>query len=120
MYAIVEAGGKQLKVEPGKVVHTEKLHIPLGERVVFDKVLCVRDAETVKIGTPYLEDVTVTGEVIEHFRGKKILIIKHKRRKDYRRKQGHRQWLTAVKIEAVGGIGNEAKVGNTAEDGQSE
>lgn len=101
MYAIVETGGKQLKVEPGKVVHVEKLAVEPGEKVVFDKVLCVRDGESVRIGAPYVEDATVTGEVVEHFRGEKILIIKHKRRKNYRRRQGHRQWYTAVKIESI-------------------
>ncbi|SFM85973.1 50S ribosomal protein L21 [Thermodesulforhabdus norvegica] len=101
MYAIVETGGKQLKVEPGKVVHVEKLAVEPGEKVVFDRVLCVRDGEVVRIGTPYVEDAKVTGEVVEHFRGEKILIIKHKRRKNYRRRQGHRQWYTAVKIESI-------------------
>ena len=101
MYAIVETGGKQVKVESGKVVNIEKLPVDEGGTVVFDKVLLVRDEEGIKIGRPYVDGFSVQGEVIRHFKGKKVIIMKHKRRKNYRRKKGHRQWLTSVKINTI-------------------
>ncbi len=117
MYAIVETGGKQVKVECGKVVKVEKLPVEVGEKVVFEKVLFVHDDNGIRIGRPYVEGVTVEGKVLEHFKDKKVIIMKHKRRKNYRRKKGHRQWLTSVKIDTIGEIGESE---NKAEDSSEE
>lgn len=100
MYAIIETGGKQIKVEEGQEITVELLRGEEGEEVTFDKVLFVGGEET-KIGTPYVEGATVTGKVVEHGRGEKIIIFKYKAKKNYRRKQGHRQPYTKVKIEKI-------------------
>ncbi len=101
MYAIIEAGGRQIKVEAGKNIQIEKIDIPVGEEVKFDKVMLIRTESSCLIGTPYLEDVSVTGKVVDHFKAKKVIIFKHKRRKNYRRKRGHRQPQTMVRIESI-------------------
>jgi len=100
MYAIIETGGKQIKVEEGQEITVELLRGKEGEEVTFDKVLFV-GGEDSKIGTPYVEGATVTGKIVEHGRGKKIIIFKYKAKKNYRRKQGHRQPYTKVKIEKI-------------------
>lgn len=100
MYAIIETGGKQLKVEEGKTIVVEKLAAEAGETVTFDKVLFVAGDDT-KVGTPVIEGATVTGKVVEQGRAKKIIVFKFKKRKNYRRKQGHRQPFTKVTIEKI-------------------
>lgn len=100
MYAIIETGGKQIKVEEGQQITVELLQGEAGEAVTFDKVLFVGGDET-KIGTPYVEGATVTGKILEHGRGKKIIVFKYKPKKNYRRKQGHRQPYTKVAIEKI-------------------
>ncbi|BBN99317.1 50S ribosomal protein L21 [Sporolactobacillus terrae] len=100
MYAIIETGGKQLKVEEGKTIVIEKLAGEAGDAVTFDKVLFV-GGESVKVGAPTVEGATVTGKVVEQGRDKKIVVFKFKRRKNYRRKQGHRQPFTKVVIEKI-------------------
>ncbi|MBM7644713.1 large subunit ribosomal protein L21 [Scopulibacillus daqui] len=100
MYAIIETGGKQLKVEEGQVLYIEKLHAEPGETVTFDKVLFV-GGDNVKVGQPTVEGASVTAKVEEHGRGKKVVVFKFKRRKNYRRKQGHRQPFTKVTIEKI-------------------
>jgi ribosomal protein L21 len=100
MYAIIETGGKQLKVEEGKTIFIEKLAAGAGETVTFDKVLFVGGDES-KVGTPTVEGATVTGKVVEQGRAKKIIVFKFKKRKNYRRKQGHRQPFTKVTIEKI-------------------
>jgi LSU ribosomal protein L21P len=102
MYAIIETGGKQLKVEEGQTIFVEKLDVPEGETVTFDKVLFV-GGENVKIGAPYVEGATVTGKVEKHGRAKKIIVFKYKPKKNYRKKQGHRQPYTKVVIEKIEG-----------------
>lgn len=101
MYAIVATGGKQYKVEPGEILRVEKLPGDIGAEVAFDQVLMVKDDETVRIGQPTVEGATVKGHIIEQDKNKKILVFKFKRRKRYRRKSGHRQPYTAVKIDAI-------------------
>jgi large subunit ribosomal protein L21 len=101
MYAIVETGGKQYRVRPGDVIRVEKLPGTEGEEIVFDKVLLVANGDDVKIGTPLVEGAKVKGTIIKQGRGKKIIVFKFKRRKRYHRKYGHRQYLTAVKIEEI-------------------
>ncbi|WP_411844181.1 50S ribosomal protein L21 [Salinicoccus sp. HZC-1] len=102
MFAIIETGGKQLKVEEGQTIYVEKLNAEEGDSFTFDKVLFV-GGDSVKVGAPTVEGATVSAKVEKHGRGKKITVIKFKRRKNYSRKQGHRQpytKLTIGKIEA--------------------
>lgn len=101
MYAVIETGGKQHRVVEGETLSIEKLEVPTGEKVKFDKVLMVADGEKVSVGAPYVTGSTVTAEVVSHGRGEKISIIKFRRRKHYRRQAGHRQWFTEVKITAI-------------------
>ena len=100
MYAIIETGGKQLKVEEGQEIYIEKLDANEGDTVTFDKVLFI-GRETVKIGNPTVEGATVTAKVQKHGRQKKIIVFKYKAKKNYRRKQGHRQPYTKVVIEKI-------------------
>ena len=101
MYAVIESGGKQHRVEEGEILKLEKLDVATGDTVDFDKVLMVGEGESVKIGTPYVEGSKVTAEVLEQARGDKVKIIKFNRRKHYRKQQGHRQWYTEVKITGI-------------------
>ena len=101
MYAIIKSGGKQYRVKVGQTVRLEKLTAATGESVAFDEVLLVADGDKVTVGQPTITDAEVSGEVVAHGRGKKITIIKMKRRKKYRRKQGHRQSYTDVKISKI-------------------
>ena len=101
MYAVIEAGGKQYRVQEGDVITVEKIKAEVGEAVTFNTLLISAEGE-VKVGAPYLNEV-VTGTVVEHGKGEKVIIFKYKAKKDYRKKQGHRQPYTMVKIEALGG-----------------
>jgi large subunit ribosomal protein L21 len=101
MYAIVDSGGKQYKVQEGEILRVEKLAGEVGNQVSFDKILMFSDGENVNIGTPILEDVAVNGHIVEQEKAKKIIVFKYKRRKRYRRKRGHRQQFTAVKIDNI-------------------
>ena len=103
MYAIIETGGKQYKVQNGDQIKVEKLNAEAGSAVVFDKVLVAGEGADIKVGTPYLEGLTVEGEVVESGKGDKVIIFKYKAKKDYRKKQGHRQPYTLVEIKAVAG-----------------
>lgn len=100
MYAIIETGGKQLKVAAGEAVYIEKVDAEAGETVTFDKVLFV-GGENVKVGAPFVEGATVTAKVEKQGRQKKITIFKYKPKKNNHRKQGHRQPYTKVVIEAI-------------------
>ena len=102
MYAIIETGGKQLRVEPGNKVRVERLRAEVGDNVEFDKVLLVADDQETKLGTPHVEDAPVTAKVLDHGRGKKIRVVKMKRRKNYRRTYGHRQDYTELEILSIG------------------
>ena len=95
MYAVIETGGKQYRVQEGDVITVEKLNAEAGETVTFDKVLLMSDGKEVKVGTPYLSEA-VTGSVVENGKGKKVIIFKYKAKKDYRKKQGHRQPYTCL------------------------
>ena len=101
MYAIVSSGGKQYKVQKGEILRVEKISGDIGAQVSFDKVLMFSDGENVNIGQPVLENVSVNGHIVEQDKAKKIIVFKYKRRKRYRRKQGHRQQYTAVKIDSI-------------------
>ena len=101
MYAIIESCGKQYKVAEGDVVFFEKLDTEEGKKVTFDKVILVSDEGKVEIGSPYVKGAKVEGKVVAHGKGKKIIVFKYKAKKNYRRKQGHRQPYTKVEITAV-------------------
>ncbi len=101
MYAIIETGGKQYRAEQGKVIRVEKLPAEKGESVTFDKILMLNDDAAVKIGNPYLEGCNVGGKVVSQGREKKIIVFKFKRKKNYSRKQGHRQPYTEVLINSI-------------------
>ena len=103
MYAVIESGGKQHRVEPGEVLRLEKLDAAEGETVNFDQVMMCGEGENIQIGTPFVDGVAVTAEVVSHGRGDKITIIKMRRRKHYRRQAGHRQYFTEVKIREISG-----------------
>jgi large subunit ribosomal protein L21 len=100
MYAIVETGGKQVKVEVGQPVFVEKLDVAEGETYTFDKVLLVSGDET-KVGAPYVKGATVTAKVEKQGRGKKIVIFKYRPKKHSASKKGHRQSYTKLTIEAI-------------------
>lgn len=101
MYAIIETGGKQYRVQEGDEIFVEKLNIAEGEAVSFDKVLVVSGDEGSQIGKPYVENVTVNGTVVANGKAKKVIIFKYKSKKDYRKKQGHRQPYSKVKIDSI-------------------
>ena len=102
MFAIVEAGGRQEKVEPGVLVKVDKLAAEPGAEITFDKVLLVEtDGGDVMTGTPYVKGVTVTGVVEAQTRAKKIVVFKMKRRKQYKRTKGHRTYETKVRVKAI-------------------
>lgn len=101
MYAVIETGGKQYKVQEGDVITIEKLKASVGDKVTFDKVLLINDGEKIQVGAPIVEAAKVYGNVIESGKGKKVIIYKYKAKKDFRKKQGHRQPYTMVKIETL-------------------
>lgn len=101
MYAIVETGGKQFKVAQGDTLYVEKLDAEIGSTVTLDKVFLVGDDNGVKVGKPTLEGAKVTAKVADHGRGKKIVVFKYKSKKNYHKKQGHRQPYTKLVIESV-------------------
>ena len=101
MYAIIVTGGKQYKVEVGSEIMVEKLDNEVGENVNFD-VLMMAEGDNVQIGKPVLEGVCAKAEVLEHGKGKKVIVFKYKPKKDYRKKQGHRQPYTKVRILSIG------------------
>ena len=100
MYAIIKTGGKQHKVEVGRFIDVELLPQAEGEAVSFDQVLLVADGDKVQVGKPTLK-ATVTGKVVKHGRGEKIVVYKQRPKKHYRRRQGHRQGFTRVMIEGI-------------------
>ena len=101
MYAMIEACGKQYKVEKGETIFFEKLDVEEGKKVTFDKVMLVSDDKEVKVGNPYVKGVKVEGKVVSHGKAKKIVVFKMKAKKNERTKQGHRQPYTKVEITAI-------------------
>jgi len=104
MYAVIRAGGKQYRVAPGDVIQIEKLELANGEHIQFNEVLAVSEAEG-QIGKP--AQATVTGQIVEHGRGDKVLVFHYKRKKQYKKLNGHRQPYTAVKITGISVDGQE-------------
>ncbi|MBO6783885.1 MAG: 50S ribosomal protein L21 [Alphaproteobacteria bacterium] len=103
MYAVIQTGGKQYRVANGDVITVEKLEGEAGSEVKLDNVLMVNDGDATKVGAPLVDGATVTAEVVEQTRGDKIVVFKKKRRKGYRRTQGHRQELTVLRVLDVTG-----------------
>ena len=101
MFAVIESGGKQHKVSEGDSLQVELLAEEEGSKVEFDKVLMISNGKDSKVGTPYLDKAKVTAKVVSHGKTDKLIVFKMKRRKDYRRTQGHRQNFTEVLIEAI-------------------
>ena len=100
MYAIIETGGKQYRVEPGDVIYIEKLDVEAEDEVIFDKVVAVKKT-TLKVGKPYVKDAIVKGTVVKNGKGKKINIFTYKPKKGSSRKMGHRQPYTKVQINEI-------------------
>lgn len=98
---MIESCGKQYKVAQGDVIFFEKLDAEEGKKVTFDKVVLVSDDKKIEVGNPYVKGVKVEGKVVAHGKGKKIVVFKYKPKKNYRRKQGHRQPYTKVEIVAI-------------------
>lgn len=101
MYAIIETGGKQYRAEEGKVLRVEKLPEAKGDVVVFDRVLLLNNGQDVKVGNPYLEGCRVEGKITAAGRGRKIVVFKFKAKKNYKRKQGHRQPFSEVLVNKI-------------------
>ena len=101
MYAVIVSGGKQYRVQEGESLKLEKLQAEAGSNVEFDRVLLVGNGDDIKIGEPVVDGAKVTAEVVQHGRGKKVHILKFKRRKHHMKRQGHRQWFTEVKITGI-------------------
>lgn len=100
MYAVIETGGKQLKVEAGDTIFVEKLDVEEGTEYTFDKVLFV-GGESTKIGAPYVEGATVTADVVAQGKEKKVTVYKYEQKKHYHKKQGHRQPFTKLTVKAI-------------------
>lgn len=103
MYAVIHAGGKQYRVSSGEKLRVELLPASVGESVSFDQVLAVGQGEDLRVGAPFVPGVTVKGTVLGHGRGEKVVVFKMRRRKGYRRTQGHRQSYTEVRIDDIVG-----------------
>jgi large subunit ribosomal protein L21 len=101
MYAIIETGGKQYKVQAGDTIQVEKLGVDAGLVHTFENVLAVSEGENTTFGKPYIAGATVTASVLGDGKGKKLIVYKRKAKKGYQRKQGHRQPYTSLKIEAI-------------------
>jgi len=101
MYAIVNIQGIQAKVAPEEVLDVPRLRGEVGQEPTFNHVLLIADGDQIKVGQPYLEGVSLTAEVVEHFRGRKLKIFKFKRRREYRRRRGHRDERTRLRITAI-------------------
>lgn len=103
MYAIVEIAGQQFRVEADRKLYVHRLDAEVGTEVKFDKVLLVDNDGAIAIGTPVVEGATVTAKVLDHLKGDKVIVFKKKRRKGYKKKNGHRQYLTQIQIQSING-----------------
>ena len=101
MYAVINTGGKQYKVAPGDIVRVESLEGQKGDLVEIKDVFMIVDGDNISVGKPTLASAKITAEVVEQGRGEKLLIFKHRRRKGYRRTNGHRQNYTAIKVKEI-------------------
>ena len=101
MYAIVDIAGQQFKVEQEKKIFVHRLKAEEGESLTFDKVLLIDNDGKIKVGAPYIDGASVTATVLTHLKGDKVIVFKKKRRKGYKKKNGHRQYLTQIKIDNI-------------------
>jgi large subunit ribosomal protein L21 len=101
MYAIVEIAGQQFKVKQSQQIFVHRLEGEEGANLSFDKVLLIEDGANVKVGTPVVEGAKVSAKIISHLKGDKVIVFKKKRRKGYKKKNGHRQYLTKISIESI-------------------
>jgi large subunit ribosomal protein L21 len=101
MYAIIDVGGSQLKVEKGKYYFINRREEEEGQAITFDKVLLIDNDGEVKIGKPHVEGAKIEAKVVEHLKGDKVIVFKKKRRKGYKVRNGHRQYLTKVEVENI-------------------
>ena len=101
MYAVFRTGGKQFRAEPGKKIRIPTMEGEPGDSVTFDDVLLASDGKDVQVGAPMVDGAKVKAEVVRHGRDKKIIVFKRKRRKGYRRKQGHRQGFTEIRVDEI-------------------
>ncbi len=101
MYAVIETGGKQYRVEEGDTVRIERLDAALGQSLTLERVLLVADGQTVQVGAPVVSGARVTATVLGHGRGRKVVVLKYRAKTHYRRKLGHRQGFTTLKIEKI-------------------
>lgn len=101
MYAIVNINGVQTRVAPDEVLRVQRLSGEPGEKLTFDQVLLVADGDTISVGQPYVKGASLTAEVVEHLRGEKIRVFKFKRRREYRKRRGHRDELTTIRVTGI-------------------
>ena len=101
MYAVFRTGGKQFRAEPGKKLRVPSMEVEPGDSVTFDEILLTSDGKEVKVGAPSVKGAKVKAEVVRNGRDKKIIVFKRKRRKGFRRKQGHRQGFTEIRVEEI-------------------
>ena len=116
MYAVVQTGGKQYRVSEGDVISVEKLNAEAGSTVVLDEVLVIGGENETVVGKPFIEGAAVSAEVVENGKGKKVIIFKYKAKKDYRRKQGHRQPYTKLQIKSISANGEVKKAAPAKEE----
>ena len=102
-YAVIQTGGKQYRVKAGDELFLEKLEVEEGQTVTFDKILAIGGGDDLKVGLPLVDGATVTADVVEQSRHRKVIVFKKKRRKGYQKKRGHRQHYTRVKITEING-----------------
>ncbi len=103
MYAVIETGGKQYKAMVGATIDVEKLDAEVGQAIELDRVLMVAEEGRVRVGRPILDNATVSATVVEHGRKRKVIVFKYRAKQRYRRKAGHRQWYTRLRIDAIKG-----------------
>ena len=113
MYAIVETGGKQYKLEEGKYTDIELLDVEVDSKVVFDKVVMLVNGKKSKVGQPYVQNATVDGTIVKHDKAKKVIVYKQRPKKGYRKKQGHRQEFTRVMINKINTKAGKTKAAET-------
>ena len=101
MYAVVKTGGKEYRISQGDLIRVEKMEGKVGDQVTMKDILMISDEDKVQVGNPFLTNAVITGEIVQQVRGKKVLIYKMKRRKNYRRTKGHRQTYTYVRVNDI-------------------
>ena len=101
MYAVIKTGGKQYRVAPGEEIRVEKLSGQVGDSISFEEVLLTSDGENVSVGKPFLDNAKVVARITGHGRGRKVVVFKYRKRKGYRKKRGHRQHYSLVKVENI-------------------